>query len=257
MPGLFGFQLPLRAEISLRHNLIDKLLLEVKGLRDHIHLELNRPVLSFHFPNRGNGLFAGIGYSPIGPPQHLTTDSNGCFRTGPMPVAQLYLSVMVPNRQLAWINRQVSPHGVERLEPLHLERDVPINGLVKDPQGNPVGGVVIIKHAGHPTVSGSDGRFTIHGFGPRPRITITMHKDGYIPVRWEVRDDGIYWHGLLPAGEYGLKVGHDAYQESEVPRGEIPEEAWSKTAEPWKRAKVVTVKPGGEVTGVELELPPP
>jgi hypothetical protein len=61
----------------------------------------------------------------------------------------------------------------------------------------------------------------------------------------------------MPPGEYGLKVGHDAYEDSEVPRGEnIPKEAWKKKADPWQRAKVVTVRAGHETSGVQLELPP-
>jgi hypothetical protein len=61
----------------------------------------------------------------------------------------------------------------------------------------------------------------------------------------------------LPPGEYGVKVGHDAYEDSEVPRGKnIPKEAWEKRADPWPRAKVVTVAAGREIGGLEVELPP-
>ncbi len=73
----------------------------------------------------------------------------------------------------------------------------------------------------------------------------------------------------LPPGEYGLKVGHDAFQDKEtrVDRPKAPGEkltkeeadafskAWNAPARPWDRAKVVTVEPGRAVTGVELELP--
>jgi len=61
----------------------------------------------------------------------------------------------------------------------------------------------------------------------------------------------------LPPGDYGLKVGHDAYEDSEVPHGpNIPEEAWKKPADPWQQAKVVKVEAGRDVKGMELELPP-
>jgi len=61
---------------------------------------------------------------------------------------------------------------------------------------------------------------------------------------------------VLPAGEYGLKVGHDAYEDVEVPHGaNIPKEAWKKPADPWKRAKAVKVESGQESKTLQLELP--
>ena len=65
-----------------------------------------------------------------------------------------------------------------------------------------------------------------------------------------------FFFGDLPPGEYGLKVGHDAYTDTEVPRGtDIPKEAYETLADPWKRATVVTVEAGHETSDVELELP--
>ncbi len=76
-------------------------------------------------------------------------------------------------------------------------------------------------------------------------------------VRAETRvdADGTFTFEQLPPGRYGLKVGHDAYQDSEVPRQDIPADAFSKLSEPWSRAVVVTVESGGTIRGVELELP--
>jgi hypothetical protein len=72
----------------------------------------------------------------------------------------------------------------------------------------------------------------------------------------------------LPPGEYGLKVGHDAFvdAETQVPLADVQREltkaeqvalirAWNAPAERWKRAGVVAVEEGKETTGVELELP--
>jgi hypothetical protein len=62
----------------------------------------------------------------------------------------------------------------------------------------------------------------------------------------------------LPPGEYGLKVGHDAYEDAEVYFGsllEVPREAFKVPADPWKRAKVVRVEAGWETEGVEVEMP--
>jgi Carboxypeptidase regulatory-like domain len=76
-------------------------------------------------------------------------------------------------------------------------------------------------------------------------------------VRAETRAgaDGTFTFEQLPPGRYGLKVGHDAYTDSEMPRQDIHADAFSRLSEPWSRAVAVTVESGGTVRGVELELP--
>jgi hypothetical protein len=77
-----------------------------------------------------------------------------------------------------------------------------------------------------------------------------------IRVETRIRQDGEFSLHCLPPGKYGLKVGHDAYQDSEVPRGnDLPEEAWTTLPDPWKRATIVEVLAGRDVLGIELELP--
>ena len=65
---------------------------------------------------------------------------------------------------------------------------------------------------------------------------------------------------LLPPGEYGVKSGHDAFDDVEVRRGKPPEVdaqgKWDKPAEPWNRATVVRVEADRETRNVRLELPP-
>jgi hypothetical protein len=78
-------------------------------------------------------------------------------------------------------------------------------------------------------------------------------------VRAEARlgRDGAFVFPPLPPGEYGLKVGHDAYEDPDVPRApDIPEEDWTRPADPWKRAKLVEVEPGRDHAGVEVEFLP-
>jgi hypothetical protein len=78
-----------------------------------------------------------------------------------------------------------------------------------------------------------------------------------IQAEARVNASGAFSFPRLPPGEYGLKVGHDGYHDPDVPQGnKIPKEMWELKPEPWKRAKLVTVEPGHETSGVELELPP-
>ena len=115
--------------------------------------------------------------NPIGPEQHVKTDSEGRFRTLPMPVGELYLWITAPERRLAWVTRSVQPGGEEALEPFHLERDVPIQGIVKDEHGRPVVGAAVQcqlrVYRRPPTLQG---RFTIHGFGPKPHFQLQLPK---------------------------------------------------------------------------------
>ena len=70
--------------------------------------------------------------------------------------------------------------------------------------------------------------------------------------------DGTFTLPLLPPGEYGLKVGHDAYDDPEVYPVKlimIPPEAFKEMADPWKRAKVVKIEPGRDTGGVVVALP--
>jgi hypothetical protein len=80
-------------------------------------------------------------------------------------------------------------------------------------------------------------------------------------VREEVRvaRDGTFNLPLLAPGEYGLKAGHDAYEDPEVYPGRLAmehPEAYKETADPWKRAKVVKVEAGRDWEGVVVDFPP-
>jgi hypothetical protein len=70
--------------------------------------------------------------------------------------------------------------------------------------------------------------------------------------------DGTFRTTQLPPGEFGLKVGHDAYHDSEIYWGmddKELEEAHKRKIDPMKRATVVNIQSGREIEGVELELP--
>ena len=130
------------------------------------------------------------------PEQHTVTDSEGRFRTIPLPVGELYLFVAAPERQLAWIACPVQPGGEEELKPIRLKRDVPVQGTVKDEQGRPVAGVPMNANYEFKTTSDSEGKFTVRGFGPKAHFQFQLRREGYVFVNRgvNVRDGGIYWH---------------------------------------------------------------
>jgi uncharacterized GH25 family protein len=80
-------------------------------------------------------------------------------------------------------------------------------------------------------------------------------------VRAETRvaADGAFTFERLPPGRYGLKVGHDGYQDADVPGHEglasVPADAWGKISDPWRHSVRVKLASGQTVDGVELELP--
>lgn len=173
----------------------------------------------------------------IGREQHLTTDSNGRFRTLPMPVGEFYLWVTAPHRRLAWITRLVQPGGEEILVPFRLERDVPIYGVVTDEHGRPVVGAAVRANGReYMTTTDSAGRFTIHGFGPKPHFQLQLPKDGYVFINWNVniRDDGIHWH----------MVGFD---EDAKDHGPFQELSVTLTPEAWIEGRAIDAETGKPV----------
>ena len=72
-----------------------------------------------------------------------------------------------------------------------------------------------------------------------------------------VEQNGEFTLRNVPAGEIGLKVGHDGYIDADVARHPFPKEVRDKESEPWKRAAIVTVHAGETTSGVELDYPPP
>ncbi len=72
-----------------------------------------------------------------------------------------------------------------------------------------------------------------------------------------VREDGSFLLASLPPGEFGLKVGHDAYDDPNIPHDlrHVTKEGWEKLDDPWKGAKIAKVEPDRDTPGIELELP--
>jgi hypothetical protein len=73
--------------------------------------------------------------------------------------------------------------------------------------------------------------------------------------------DGTFRLDDLPPGRYGLKAGHDAYEDPHVPRwkaGERPGPMLFRlAAEPWQGAVTIDLEPGETARGVEVDFRPP
>ena len=69
-------------------------------------------------------------------------------------------------------------------------------------------------------------------------------------IRAETRADaeGAFAFPPLPPGEYGLKAGHDAFEDPEVPRRSgnqgYTDEEWTRSAAPWANATRATIEAG-------------
>ena len=88
-------------------------------------------------------------------------------------------------------------------------------------------------------------------------FVVAFNRTG-IRVEARIASDGSFALPPLPPGEFGLKVGHDAYSDPEVypvPLDQIPKTAFTEVADPWKRAVRVTVAAGQEVNGVVIAWP--
>jgi hypothetical protein len=75
-----------------------------------------------------------------------------------------------------------------------------------------------------------------------------------------VANDGTFQLDLLPPGEYGLKVGHEGYEDPELPWGDMhftPKSAYKTLPTPWKSATIVKVEPDATASVIRLELPQP
>jgi hypothetical protein len=123
----------------------------------------------------------------------VSTDAAGRFRTKPLPVGHLMLTIRVPDRQLAHVPPcPITPGGEEDLGTIRLEKDVPVVGVVRGEDGTPITGVTIGGTAGHTATTDEQGQFTLRGFGRNPSFQLNVNKEGYGPLvgRVTVTADG-------------------------------------------------------------------
>jgi hypothetical protein len=178
------------------------------------------------------------------------TDAQGRFRTPPLPVGHLHLTVHVPERQRAFLMPwpPIRPGGEEDLGTIRLEKDVPVAVVTKDEDGRPISKVEV--HFGGPT--DALGRTSMRGFGRNFQQQIQARKTGYALINWVVRrtEKGIYWHEVGgdgtefgPFGELSMKLKRAGWIEGRAIDAD--------TGEPVRLARVVVCtferKPSGEV----------
>jgi RNA polymerase sigma factor (sigma-70 family) len=151
--------------------------------------------------------YFGHSVEPIGPGQPragqtLTTDAEGRFRTPPLPVGHLNLTVRAPEQRLEFVGRKIAPGGEEDLGLIRLEKEVRVTGFVKDEEGKPIAGVHISALA-RTTITFADGDFALAGFGSNASFLIHASKPGYEPfaARVTVTPAGIVTaNSALPPG---------------------------------------------------------
>jgi hypothetical protein len=90
------------------------------------------------------------------------------------------------------------------------------------------------------------------------QVWVALFDDGVIRHEALASPDGSFRIEGLPPGRYGLKAGHDAYEDPHVSRGNDPDPSeFNKPAEPWQGAEVVEVEPGETTRGVVVDFRPP
>ncbi len=109
------------------------------------------------------------------------------------------------------------------------------------------------------TESGSiEGKVTNIPYGLAGNVWVVAFSDGVVLREVRVKPDRTFRLDGLPPGKYGLKAGHDDYQDPHIIQ-EAKREDFAKLAEPWQGAVVVKVELRGKVKDVvvDFSLPGP
>ncbi|WP_169976898.1 carboxypeptidase-like regulatory domain-containing protein [Tautonia rosea] len=132
------------------------------------------------------------------------TDADGHFRTPPLPTGRLSVQVLVPGFKLGRTFARLAPSpGEEELEPIRLEPDAPIKGVVVDPEGRPIAGASVRTYGNYDAVETDDaGAFTLSGM-VHDRFPFQVSKRGYLRMSRSVTrtEDGLSWKEQGPDGE--------------------------------------------------------
>lgn len=178
------------------------------------------------------------------------TDAQGRFRTLPLPVGHLQLSVHAPERKNASLTPwpPIRPGGEEDLGTIRLEKDVPVAVVTKDEDGRPISAVAVL-FAG---TTDATGRASMRGFGRDFQQQVQARKSGFALINWGVRrtEKGIFWHEVGgdgtehgPFGELSMTLKRAGWIEGRAIDAD--------TGDPVRLQRVVVCtferKPSGEV----------
>ena len=208
--------------------------------------------------------YGGHSVGGVGPGLILTTDAEGRFRTGPLPVGRASLAIRVSERH----HRPVPPRIIlpgpgpnEDVGTIRLEADVPYTATVRDEAGQPVVGVVVGGTVGVSARTGPDGKFTIRGQGANLSLWLTFRKSGYQELRGRLTVDarGSRYDAVgpevRPSTSLSLPVGPERTEDmvlilkrAGTIEGEVLDSATGKPVRPSRVVlKEVERQPDGEV----------
>jgi hypothetical protein len=93
------------------------------------------------------------------------------------------------------------------------------------------------------------------------QVWVVAFDSGVMRAEVLAAEDGHFRFEKLPPGRYGLKAGHDAYEDPHVPTSQpgksLDPSWWGKPAEPWVGAAAVTIEAGQAARGVKVDFRPP
>lgn len=129
----------------------------------------------------------------IGTPGQVTTDARGEFRVDNVPPCRFYIDVRAPGAATGALREDIQPgSGAHTLKPLWLTRDVPIEGVVHDPQGEPLPGIPVTTNwvDSRTAVTDAAGRFELRGFAAAhiPRVKVRIAAPGFASTEVDVGD---------------------------------------------------------------------
>jgi hypothetical protein len=132
-------------------------------------------------------------FEQLGPDSHVTTDARGRFRVENVPSCRFDIDVRLPGMAFGWHGTDIVPGaGVQKLPTLRLAPEVPIRGVVRDPQGKVLPGIPVeTNFANSPhTVTDAAGQFVLHGFEAKviPRVDVVINTPRFAYKRVPVGD---------------------------------------------------------------------